>query len=148
MSGLTPMSNSSESKTATRGIAPSTPSSGITYNSYAASAANSAASASSASYPSTYSSVSASVPPISSSAADTNFTSASSGNANFTTYQTGQAQPASYTATATSYSTVYGSHQDGTAQVTNTQALPARPKTQRPRVPPPSKVLDDVLELF
>ncbi|XP_034245578.1 protein lingerer isoform X1 [Thrips palmi] len=141
-----PMTNSTESKTATRGMTPSAPSSGITYNSYAASAASSGASAPAASsYPSSYSAVSASVPSVSS-AAETNFTPASSVNT-FSTYQTGQAQPASYTATATSYSTVYGSHQDGTTRVSGGQALPARTKTQRPRVPPPSKIPQSAVEM-
>lgn len=151
MSGLSSvpssLTNTAEPKTATRGITPSTPATGITYNSYAASAANSVANAAvSSSYPSTYSSVSASVPQVSS-AADSNFAPPSSVNTNFSTYQAGQTQPASYTATATSYSTVYGSHQDGTAQATNTQALPARPKTQRPRVPPPSKIPQSAVEM-
>lgn len=134
-----PMTNSTETKTATRGMTPSAPSSGITYNSYAASAASSGASAPApSSYPSSYSAVSASVPSVSS-AAETNFTPVSSVNT-FSTYPTGQAQPASYTATATSYSTVYGSHQHDNTRVSGGQALPPRTKTQRPRVPPPSKV--------
>ncbi|KAE8752080.1 hypothetical protein FOCC_FOCC001242 [Frankliniella occidentalis] len=150
MSGLNsmtgPLANSTDSKTASRGITPSTPSSGITYSTYAASAANSAANAPAAtSYPSTYSSVSASVPSVSS-AADTNF-STSSVNSSFTTYPSGQTQPASYTATATSYSTVYGSHQEGATQASNTQALPPRSKTQRPRVPPPSKIPQSAVEM-
>lgn len=141
-----PMTNSTETKTATRGIAPSTPSSGITYNSYAASAASSGASAPApSSYPSSYSAVSAAVPSVSS-AAETNFTPASSVNT-FSTYQAGQAQPTSYTATATSYSTAYGSHQDGNTRVSGGQALPARAKTQRPRVPPPSKIPQSAVEM-
>ncbi|KAJ1530638.1 hypothetical protein ONE63_005512 [Megalurothrips usitatus] len=135
MSG--PLPNSADSKTAAR----------MTYNSYAASAAHSAASSApaAASYPSTYSSVSASVPSVSP-ASEANFPPASGGS-NFSTYQSGQAQPASYTATATSYSTVYGSHQDGSTQATGAQPLPARTKTQRPRVPPPSKIPQSAVEM-
>lgn len=139
------LTNAAESKTATRGITPSAPSSGITYNSYAASAANSASAPVSSSYPSTYSAVSASASSVS--GADSNFTPASSVTANFSTYQTGQNQPTSYTATATSFNTVYGSHQDGSSQANNSQALPARTKTQRPRVPPPSKIPQSAVEM-